>query len=255
MGRRVKLAFSTLACPRWSVEEVAAAGKQYGYEGVEIRLIDGRLVDPSLPPADRKRVREAFNEAGLPIVALDTSVKVAADPSMTELVGMMELANEWGAPIVRVFGGGSAKGPARQFLGEAAAKANRLGVTIALETHDEFSSAEMVVAVVNDMPASVGALWDIAHTYRVGEDAATVLRLLEGRIAHVHIKDARRDGSLTLLGEGDVPVRASLDALASDAYDGWISVEWEKHWHPELSEPEVALPQFAALLKSWSKDA
>lgn len=255
MGCRVKLAFSTLACPRWSVEEVAAAAKQYGYEGVEIRLIDGRVVDPSLPRGHRGRVRKTFSAADIPIVALDTSVKAAADPSVTELVGMLELASEWGAPIVRVFGGGASTDSARRFLGEVAAKAQDLGVTIALETHDEFSSAEVVAEVLRNTPPSVGALWDVAHTYRAGEDAGTVLGLLDGRIAHVHVKDARRDGSLTLLGDGEVPVRDSLEALASAGYDGWISVEWEKHWHPELPEPEVALPQFAAVLRSWNADS
>ena len=251
----MRLAFSTLACPRWSVEEVAAAAKRYGYEGVEIRLIDGRVVDSSLGRGERDRVSTAFKAADIPIVALDTSVKAAVDPSIAELVGMIELASEWGAPVVRVFGGGSSTSHARQLLGESAAKAQELGVTIALETHDDFSSAEVVAEVLRDMPESVGALWDVAHTHRAGEDPATVLRLLDGRIAHVHVKDARRDGSLTLIGEGEVPLRDSLDELASAGYDGWISVEWEKHWHPELAEPEVALPQFAALLRSWSRDA
>jgi sugar phosphate isomerase/epimerase len=70
----------------------------------------------------------------------------------------------------------------------------------------------------------------------------------------VHIKDARRDGNLTLLGEGDVPVRSCVEALVAEGYSGWFSVEWEKRWHPELAEPEVALPQFAAVLRSWERD-
>ena len=27
-------------------------------------------------------------------------------------------------------------------------------------------------------------------------------------------------------------------------YDGYVSFEWEKYWHPEIEEPEVALPDF-----------
>jgi hypothetical protein len=33
-------------------------------------------------------------------------------------------------------------------------------------------------------------------------------------------------------------------------YCGWLSVEWEKKWHPDLAEPEVALPQHAEKLRS-----
>jgi hypothetical protein len=39
--------------------------------------------------------------------------------------------------------------------------------------------------------------------------------------------------------------------LADGGYQGWVSVEWEKRWHPEIEEPEVALPQHRGLLDSW----
>jgi UDP-N-acetyl-2-amino-2-deoxyglucuronate dehydrogenase len=31
----------------------------------------------------------------------------------------------------------------------------------------------------------------------------------------------------------------------------WISVEWEKRWHPEIEAPEVALPQYRRVLAEW----
>jgi len=27
-------------------------------------------------------------------------------------------------------------------------------------------------------------------------------------------------------------------------YDGFVSFEWEKYWHPEIEAPGVALPDF-----------
>jgi sugar phosphate isomerase/epimerase len=74
------------------------------------------------------------------------------------------------------------------------------------------------------------------------------------RIHLVHVKDARRSGDdweLVPLGDGEVPVRKSLAALDAVGYDGWLTVEWEKRWHPELAEPEVALPRDAETLKRW----
>ena len=70
-----------------------------------------------------------------------------------------------------------------------------------------------------------------------------MLAALGSRIALVHVKDARAGGELVPLGDGDVPVRESLALLAAAGYDGWLVVEWEKRWHPELDEPEVALPR------------
>jgi sugar phosphate isomerase/epimerase len=46
-------------------------------------------------------------------------------------------------------------------------------------------------------------------------------------------------------------VREQLQALRQHGYEGYVSVEWEKKWHPEIPEPEVALPQHIALLKQW----
>jgi fatty-acyl-CoA synthase len=95
----------------------------------------------------------------------------------------------------------------------------------------------------------------------MGESADDVYAALGQRILLAQVKDARRDAGqadgwqLTLLGEGEVPVRDMLGLLAAGGYQGWISVEWEKRWHPEIEEPEVALPQHLKLLSGWLEGA
>ena len=42
-----------------------------------------------------------------------------------------------------------------------------------------------------------------------------------------------------------------LTLLAEGGYQHWISVEWEKRWHPEIESPELALPQHLELLRTW----
>jgi hypothetical protein len=38
-------------------------------------------------------------------------------------------------------------------------------------------------------------------------------------------------------------------------YDEYLSLEWEKQWHPEIAEPEIALPQAVPLLhRLWHED-
>jgi sugar phosphate isomerase/epimerase len=123
-----------------------------------------------------------------------------------------------------------------------------------VETHDAFSSAKAVAALLAhvDSPA-IGALWDVVHTCRMGETPAEAASLLGERLLHVHVKDGRgHPGAgaweLVPLGDGDVPMAGVLRALRTVGYGGWLTVEWEKHWHPELAEPEVALPQHAAAM-------
>ena len=196
-----------------------------------------------------------LERAAVPLVSLDTSIELAR-PFGRELPAALELAAEWRAPAVRVFGGESqALDDIARRLEPALGRAAELGVTVALETHDSFSSAKLVSQLLNrvDNP-SFAALWDFHHTCRVGESPEDVLRALGTRIHLVHVKDARHRGDdweLVPLGEGDVPVRESLAALDAAGYDGWLTVEWEKRWHPELAEPEIALPRELETLEGW----
>ena len=51
---------------------------------------------------------------------------------------------------------------------------------------------------------------------------------------------------LVHLGDGDVPLDETIAALRDVGYDGALTLEWEKLWHPELDEPDVALPRAIA---------
>ena len=66
---------------------------------------------------------------------------------------------------------------------------------------------------------------------------------------HTHVKDARPGSGpqwdLLLLGEGEVPAREVIELLAAKGYQGYLSVEWEKKWQPQLADPEVAFPSSA----------
>jgi sugar phosphate isomerase/epimerase len=233
----------------WTLERTLSAVGELGYDGLELRLLDGEPIDPtSVPPAARRRLVQSE----VPLVSLDTSIELAR-PFDRELPTALELAEESGAPVVRVFGGESPDlDGVAQRLEPALDLALALGVTVALETHDAFSSAALVGRLLDrvDHPA-FAAVWDIHHPYRVGESPESVLASLGPRIRLVHVKDARADGSLVPLGDGDVPVRESLALLHAAGYDGWLTIEWEKRWHPELAEPEIALPREAETLRRW----
>ena len=217
-----------------------------------------------MPAADRVRVRTLLSDSGLDLVAVDSSIRLTDDqPEVVarRMARFLELAAGWGSSLIRVFGGRGDRDNAVLALRLAAREAERIGLSIALETHDEFSSAASVATVLDavDSP-SVGAVWDIAHTTRMGETPAAVVALLGVRILNVHVKDARHthvagswaDGfRYVLLGEGDVPVRACLEVLQAAGYRHWIVAEWEKRWHPEIEDPEVALPQHATVLNDW----
>jgi sugar phosphate isomerase/epimerase len=48
-----------------------------------------------------------------------------------------------------------------------------------------------------------------------------------------------------LTGEGAFPLPELKGALQDLQYDRFLSFEWEKKWHPEIADAEIALPHFA----------
>jgi sugar phosphate isomerase/epimerase len=267
MTRSPRIAFSTLAFPGTTLARAASLGRRYGYQGIELRLIDGELIDPSMPAAARATVRQTVAAAGLPVVAVDSSIRLTGEDPGTELGQFLELASDWECPLVRVFGGSlSDEAPVRRGQLASAARvletsiplAERLGVAVGVETHDAFSAASTVAELLAMVDSPwIGAVWDSHHPHRMGERPSEVYGYLGQRILLAQVKDARRVAGaadawqLTLLGEGEVPVRDMLDLLTAGGYQGWISVEWEKHWHPEIEEPELALPQHLKVLSAW----
>jgi sugar phosphate isomerase/epimerase len=257
-----RIAFSTLAFPDATLAAAASLGRRWGYAGIELRLIDGELIDPSMPAVRRAQVRRTLT--GLPVVAVDSSIRLTSDDPGPELRRFLELASDWEAPLVRVFGGALGPAPQREqqlraaarVLEEAVPLAARLGVAIGVETHDDFSASSVVAELLDLVPAEqVGAVWDSHHPHRMGETPAEVYANLNPRILLAQVKDARRtaDGEwqLVLLGAGEVPVAEMVGLLRAAGYPHWISVEWEKRWHPEIEEPELALPQHLDLLTGW----
>ncbi len=267
---RFPLAFSTLGCPGWSFDHAAAQAAQHGYRGLEVRVYNGDIIPADLSTSERAAIRKSLSTHGIEIVGLGASTRFAYGDAtlrrdnVADLVRYLELAADLNVPMVRTFGSpGEIDIPMHdaidyvaEALNQAAPAAERLGVDIILETHDAFCKGVDVAAALAQVDSkAVGAVWDVHHPYRMGEDIETTWRVLGPRVKHVHIKDARRraDGSwqLVLLGEGEVPCRQVIELLDRVGYQGYVSVEWEKKWHPEIEEPEVALPQHAEVLRAW----
>jgi sugar phosphate isomerase/epimerase len=268
----MKLAYSSLACPGWTVEEAADAVARYGFDGIEWRLADGEPITSQTSPEVLRRVVEATRARGLRVPALDSSCQLAQvddtgrSKSVREGEFMVDLALTLGAPAVRVFGGplpdgvsiGKALASAAEVLRRIARHAAAHNIQVLVETHDPAwsrSATAVALTTAAGVP-SVGILYDVLHPCRMGETVGQTVSTLGRLVKLVHVKDGHRppDGSeewpLCALGEGDVPLDSILALLQAQGYDGWYTFEWEKRWHPELAEPEVALPAGAAYVRA-----
>jgi sugar phosphate isomerase/epimerase len=101
----------------------------------------------------------------------------------------------------------------------------------------------------------VAVLWDVANGYiDYGEPIEETFEKLRKYIRHTHIKDAKKEypnAKYCIVGKGDLPIGQMIKLLESADYDGWLSLEWEKMWHPELEEPEEVLDVFIDLVKCY----
>jgi sugar phosphate isomerase/epimerase len=98
-----------------------------------------------------------------------------------------------------------------------------------------------------------GLVWDISNMWSVTkEEPAEVYGRLKKWIRHTHLKDLKIVGDkdeYTMFGEGQVPIFEAIDLLVKNQFQGYYSFEWEKLWHPDIAEPEIAIAQFASRMK------
>ena len=266
----MKLCFSTLGCPDWSLEQIVARAQEHGFEGLEIRGIRREFDFAKVPAFEREALpatKALFERAGLKVVVLGLSCKFSSadeeerQENLRAAYGGVKLAQKLGVPYVRVFGGSASaeteKGEVIARVGDClralAEYADDRGVTPLLETHDSWVVGRDVEALMDRAEhRRLGVIWDVRHTFHAGEPLAKTFDRLRPWIRHVHIKDEGNDG-YCLLGQGRVPIQEAMRLLLSDGYRGYFSLEWEKAWQPELAEPEAVFPQFVSQMREYGQ--
>jgi sugar phosphate isomerase/epimerase len=267
----MKISFSTLACPSWSFQTAIELAHTLGYDGIELRFLENsdRLWElPAFQGAGLKETRDRLASTGLVIPCVDTSClfhdreESQRRQSLEMGQRMVELAAALKAPGIRVFGDRVQPGAdlpstaawVADGIHQLAEFARPSGVEIWLESHGNFAPAAATLGVLRGADCrNCGVIWDPLNAYsEFAEELDEGWRLLAAAVRHVHIKDARRiDGAPpnqpwepVLLGEGDFPARELVALLRKNDYQRFVSFEWEKRWHPQIPEPEIALPQF-----------
>ncbi|MCS7263748.1 MAG: sugar phosphate isomerase/epimerase [Armatimonadetes bacterium] len=269
----MKLAFSTLGCPNWSLDEIIKNALLWGYQGVELRGLQDEMFlpkHPALTQENRHITKQKFQEVGLQVVALGSSARLGVrkedwQKQLDEAKAYSELASALHCPVVRVFGGNIPDGMDRETYFKLVAErlqiladfAKPMGVNIAIETHDELVKAADVATILSYVSAeNSGCVWDVHHSFRAGETPEQSVKYLGKRIVATHLKDSvRKDGKIRYVpvGQGEVPLVGAIKALRQIGYQGFLTLEWEKRWHPELEEPELVFPEFVTTVQVWLK--
>jgi sugar phosphate isomerase/epimerase len=272
----MKLAFSTLGCPNWELPQITKAAQQLGFDAVELRAIGGSLdlLNRAEFSVDEiANTRRYLDQEGLKICCVDTSCSFHSlnaqerSDQVDVAIAHAHLAAELGAPLIRVFPDkiqpGANREQTRDYIVESLQQIARRvpkEVCVALETHGDFARTEATAEIVSlaDHP-NVKLIWDVANSLAAGDSIAHGARTVQPHLVHIHLRDARPVPESeywrpVLAGFGNVSFAETLAVIQKSQYDGYVSFEWEKFWHPEIEEPEVALPNFINAVRNLTQN-
>lgn len=266
----LKFAFSNVACPDWTLEQLAAKAEEYGYTGVELRTlgVDSPLAsDPAR--SDAKHVRDVLGAHGLELVCLSTSITMHEKSASVgkDVVWRMreaiDAAAEMGANAVRVLGNEVEPGDTRRAtlqriaerIGQLADHAGDQQVRILFENSGSLNFAKdwwWLFELVQH--PFVGMAWNAANAAAAGEGPSVAIPVLNSRIKLVKIKDIQigQGAGFVPLGEGNVEIEHIIKRLLGIGYTDHVCFEWDKAWLPSLAEPDEALPDAIEKLKGWT---
>jgi sugar phosphate isomerase/epimerase len=267
---RIPIAFSTLGCPAWDFPSILEFAHQHGFSAVELRGLQGNLDLPShaiFASTQVEQTKKEIRDHKLRIACVSSSANLYLEDGekrakeLSDARRFIDLASTLGAPLVRVFGGkaqsDNAPVPDDATKARVAAGLRELGqyagpksVTVIIESHDHFTSSATLQDVLHAADSEhVGLLWDAHHTFATSnEDPEFTVKQLGPWIRHTHLKDSvgkGEDRKYVLTGTGNVPIERQIKALQSIGYKGFYCFEWEKVWHPDLADPEIAIADFA----------
>lgn len=201
---------------------------------------------------------------------------------------VIEYAGVLGAKYIRIYAGNYAQtdtdpdGKKRACLVDSMRRlgeeAQRAGVTLVMENHFNtmtVSAADSISVAQEINHPAVGILYDQANLTFTGNEPwerALELQFTEIRYTHVkdlvfrgentkftssdvsHPKEEERNVTTKIVGEGVIPWPAILQALKDRGYEGWLSLEYERRWHPQdIPDARIGMKRSADYLRSCFK--
>ncbi|MES2310550.1 MAG: sugar phosphate isomerase/epimerase [Verrucomicrobiota bacterium] len=263
--------FSSLGCVDLDLLQMFSLAKEFSIRHIELRAIENQM---DLPTYFSKRfttlehAKEFILAAGVKIVSLGTSFRwiQAPEGGREDFLRFCSLANSLDIPYVRVFGGSAWGIPLTDEDYQLAVheyqwweierEKNDWKVQAITETHDAFSASQPLIHLMGRLGKGIPILWDTHHTWKYGEESlSTTWKALKEFIVHIHFKDSISPPSphfpftYVVPGAGEFPIQDLQSILNQNTYQGTVSLEWERKWHPYLPELRIALE--AAQKKAW----
>jgi sugar phosphate isomerase/epimerase len=257
-----RLGCSTISFRRWPLPEALAEIKTQGFGETDLGSLPGVCDHVPIPlPGDRvDALAEQILNSGVKVRLINADVADMDDPALDEadmqrrLRTLVDLAQAVGTSTIMLPCGRQGIEPRTELsrdidtvartLTAAADFVNAKGLNLLVEApHSRrlcatVERSEMLYEALGESP--VGAVLDFSHVVASGDDEVDAVRRFNGRIGHVHLRDAVLGDINLSIGRGKVNFPAAIDALTSSGYQGHYSLELETHDISDAERPAEA---------------
>ena len=266
----MKLAFSSNAYLRYTVEEAIERIAALGYQGMELLADVPHAWPAGLLPQQEEAIRRHLETHRLQLSNVNAfMMNAVADPrqpywhpswiepdrhyrairrehtrralGLASRLGARSIQTEPGGPLEE---GQSWRSAAAIFYDElmpCVELAEKLDVLLLIEPEPGLliETFEQYLEFVGRIhSAHVGLNFDIGHAYCVGQDPQLWVARMAPHTRHYHIEDiaASREHRHLVPGEGAIDLCATLREVRNTGYTGWLTVEL----YPYIDDPDQA---------------
>lgn len=203
---------------------------------------------------------------------------------IADICKVIDACDYVGAHFIRIYGGNLQIGDTKdllarrqklvesmRFLGD---KARAKQVTLVIENHFNTMcvSANDTVSIIKEINhPNVRILYDQANlSFTENEDYKKAIAIQQQYVAYMHVKDltfkegvsfssdevshpeeSKRNVYTRIVGEGVIPWPEILKLVKAHSYDGWLSMEYERRWHPDdIPDASIGMKKGVDYIKS-----
>ncbi len=255
----MKLSFTTKYMPPMTLPEYLKLAKEQKYSAVEIYDISSECFGgekASFSSAGAFSTKRKLLNSGIAISQLDFPFfiddKENFEINVEKAKEIIVTAANINVGFVKAVAECD-KEKAEEFLNAIHKTAQQENVTILVETSGAYCKSSELCSLLESFASdSIAAAWNMYGTFfKASEDAETTIKNLGAYVKSVSINDADADGNPVLIGEGKLPVAEMINALRSVNYNGYVAVEWNSEWLPEIEDYEVILTFFESHMNAY----